>query len=1068
MTTEANGSAPKRRKVAEPAKFRPGFIRTVKVWNFTTYSYTEFSLSPTLNMIIGPNGSGKSTLVASICIGLAGSISLIKRKNLKSMIKTGQEKAVVEITLENNEGKAPIVVKREFTAKDSIWTINGQRSTETKVRNLRSKFNIQLDNLCHFLPQERVAEFAGLSPEKLLMETERTLGDGHLLRMHEELISHDNESQVFSNKIDDLKTRLGKLQNEKDQLEEAAKRFEEYENKAEDIANHTLLIPYARFQDLKKQRAHLKAAREKAKQKLQSFQANFKPLNDAISETESQIEQESQEFEEIKRSARSFDESIDQFKKTQTQCSSDIVDLILNAKSTRTKAEEKRKELEAAKQEIEHLQQQKDSLPQVDEEKLKEWAEEVSTKRHELRDLEEKYATERGLKQDASSEVRQLQEKKRAAEHTLQSKDKLDVLLSAARQGPRLRLRDEALDAHKKLRTIPEYGERYFEAPVISCNVTDPSYAPAMEKVIDNNSLFAFTATSQENLNFLTQFSEKTGINAPLRMVNSAVNASPAYSKDELRSFGFDGYLSDFITGPKEVLSMIYNTSKLHTIPVSRRTLSDAQVKRLTEPQPSGKVAFMKFVAGDTLYNIQRSRYGSRQSFYVTEKISNSQFFGVQGMSQEAKDSIKREIEQLAEREAEKKEVYERHRIAADAIGRQCSEIKSQIAAIKGQQQEMDNRVKKAESLRIKIEMKKERAVKLERDANKDYSQKVHALERKIQQKFETFGEASASICSALIQMAQRDNEARLKRMNVINLKNRKSTAESLLRELKEMQEELRKDYQRYKSEYDEIKRSDAYVEIERQNQAYTDEERMRLAGMAEAYVNNGTFTEATILLKIELLKDELSLLTRGDEGTIGRLKTKLQDIKDAERFLPELEKKKEQLDKQISDLQEKYEGELSVLVDKISLAFNKRFTKVASDGRVQLAKLTRFKDWKLQILVKFREESELKVLDHQSQSGGERAVSTIFFIMSLQGLTDAPFRIVDEINQGMDPKNEQMAHRYLVHTACQNNRSQYFLVTPKLLTGLYYHPDMVVHCIFTGPYITDDNKDQLTLNFAV
>ena len=43
--------------------------------------------------------------------------------------------------------------------------------------------------------------------------------------------------------------------------------------------------------------------------------------------------------------------------------------------------------------------------------------------------------------------------------------------------------------------------------------------------------------------------------------------------------------------------------------------------------------------------------------------------------------------------------------------------------------------------------------------------------------------------------------------------------------------------------------------------------------------------------------------------------------------------------------------------------------------------------------------------------------------------------------------KNEQMAHRYLVHTA-QNSKSQYFLVTPKLLTGLYYHPDMVVHCI--------------------
>lgn len=145
---------------------------------------------------------------------------------------------------------------------------------------------------------------------------------------------------------------------------------------------------------------------------------------------------------------------------------------------------------------------------------------------------------------------------------------------------------------------------------------------------------------------------------------------------------------------------------------------------------------------------------------------------------------------------------------------------------------------------------------------------------------------------------------------------------------------------------------------------------------------------------------------------------------------------------------------------------FNKRFTKVASDGQVELAKNERFSDWKLQILVKFRQESELKVLDRQSQSGGERAVSTIFFIMSLQGLTVAPFRVVDEINQGMDPKNEKLAHRYLVHTACQNNNSQYFLVTPKLLTGLYYHPDMVVHCIYTGPLIDPIEKESKDPDF--
>ena len=102
-----------------------------------------------------------------------------------------------------------------------------------------------------FLPQERVAEFAGLSPEKLLMETERTLGDGHLLIMHEDLIAKDNESQQLGNKIKDIEGRLAKLHEDRSKLEEEARKLEEYDRKSEEVDNHRLLIPYAKYQDLK-------------------------------------------------------------------------------------------------------------------------------------------------------------------------------------------------------------------------------------------------------------------------------------------------------------------------------------------------------------------------------------------------------------------------------------------------------------------------------------------------------------------------------------------------------------------------------------------------------------------------------------------------------------------------------------------------------------------------------------------------------------------------------------------------------------------------------------------------
>jgi structural maintenance of chromosomes protein 5 len=106
------------------------------------------------------------------------------------------------------------------------------------------------------------------------------------------------------------------------------------------------------------------------------------------------------------------------------------------------------------------------------------------------------------------------------------------------------------------------------------------------------------------------------------------------------------------------------------------------------------------------------------------------------------------------------------------------------------------------------------------------------------------------------------------------------------------------------------------------------------------------------------------------------------------------------------------------------------------------------------------RENEQLSLLDSHRQSGGERAVSTIFYLMALQSLARAPFRVVDEINQGMDPRNERMVHERMVDIACSENTSQYFLITPKLLPGLKYHERMVVHTIYSGETMPQDNSD--------
>lgn len=73
--------------------------------------------------------------------------------------------------------------------------------------------------------------------------------------------------------------------------------------------------------------------------------------------------------------------------------------------------------------------------------------------------------------------------------------------------------------------------------------------------------------------------------------------------------------------------------------------------------------------------------------------------------------------------------------------------------------------------------------------------------------------------------------------------------------------------------------------------------------------------------------------------------------------------------------------------------------------------------------------------------------------------MAQAPFRVVDEINQGMDPRNERMVHERMVDIACKEHTSQYFLITPKLLTGLRYDPRMRVLCIASGEYMPQNHE---------
>ena len=110
---------------------------------------------------------------------------------------------------------------------------------------------------------------------------------------------------------------------------------------------------------------------------------------------------------------------------------------------------------------------------------------------------------------------------------------------------------------------------------------------------------------------------------------------------------------------------------------------------------------------------------------------------------------------------------------------------------------------------------------------------------------------------------------------------------------------------------------------------------------------------------------------------------------------------------------------------------------------------------WGLEIMVRFRETARLEKLQASVQSGGERSVSTIMYLMAMQDMMPSPFRMVDEINQGMDERNERLVFKRIVECTTGPDMPQYWLITPKLLEGLTAmdNPDVTALVVMNGPW---------------
>ncbi|KAH8039762.1 hypothetical protein HPB51_008694 [Rhipicephalus microplus] len=100
------------------------------------------------------------------------------------------------------------IIERRITGSKSTWKVNGVTLPQKSVEHLVAKLNIQVSNLCQFLPQDRVADFVRMSRQELLEGTERAVGSSELFDLHQRLKELQQMRGTLEASLQGLKTRL--------------------------------------------------------------------------------------------------------------------------------------------------------------------------------------------------------------------------------------------------------------------------------------------------------------------------------------------------------------------------------------------------------------------------------------------------------------------------------------------------------------------------------------------------------------------------------------------------------------------------------------------------------------------------------------------------------------------------------------------------------------------------------------------------------------------------------------------------------------------------------------------
>lgn len=177
-----------------------------------------------------------------------------------------------------------VVKKNNKKVVQETWYLNNCEATKAQVIAFNKSLNIDINNLCQILPQERVVEFSRMTPKQLLCSTEKSFGDDDMYEKHQRLIQLTLEMNKMEQQLKEAQSYINTYTKFKTNMEPDLRLINERKKFQEEIEWLKKKLVWIIYEEKRKDFIEIKEQRDKLAKEFKELKESFKPFQKQVQE----------------------------------------------------------------------------------------------------------------------------------------------------------------------------------------------------------------------------------------------------------------------------------------------------------------------------------------------------------------------------------------------------------------------------------------------------------------------------------------------------------------------------------------------------------------------------------------------------------------------------------------------------------------------------------------------------------------------------------------------------------------------------------------------------------------